>query len=186
MPGRRSLAPWNSGGDAFLLPPPVSPACRRPRDAVGELVKESPVAVKAAWELTRPRWGKVYVVRGWNGQFFWAAFEARAHRRWAPRSGQSPWWVPPALAAAGWLGASAAAAWLKGPCQDGSGAEFPGGCQFKRWFPAGSAIPLCTPYFEGRSWVGLNLPFWWRSGWGRGVCFRELELAVLPVCESRS
>lgn len=47
-------------------------------------------------------------------------------------------------------------------------------------------IPFRNPYFEGRSWVGLNLQFWWRRGWGRGVCFRELELAVLSVCESRS
>lgn len=92
----------------------------------------------------------------------------------------------PALAAVGCLGAAAVTTWLKGSRQDGSGAEFQGDCQFKRWFPAGSVIPFRTPYFEGRSWVGLNLQFWWRRGWGRGVCFRELELAVLPVCESRS
>ena len=86
----------------------------------------------------------------------------------------------------GCLGAAAVTTWFKGSRQDGSGAEFRGDCRFKRWFPAGSVILLRIPYFEGRSWVGLNLQFWWRRGWTRGVCFRELELAVLPVCESRS
>lgn len=59
------------------------------------------------------------------------------------------------------------------------------GCQFRASFPAGSVIPPASPYFGGRSWLGLNLWYWRRRGRDLGLLFSR-ALAGCPVCESRS
>lgn len=110
--------------------------------------------------------------------------------RWTP---PPPISELPVLASLGsrWQGAAAVTTLLKerhsGPGQDGSGRGSGGGCQLRESFPAGSVI-LSHPHPPFRRREGGFKPVVLAAeGVGaRGSCFRELELAVLPVCESLS
>lgn len=123
--------------------------------------------------------------------FSGAGFEGQSSQlvgaaQWTPPTPNSDL---PALAALGslWQGAAAVTTWLKErqPLGTRAGREWggvlDGVVSLGRRFQQVLSFPPAPSRFAGQTWVGLNLQFWRRRGWGWGFLFSRAR-AGGPAC----